>query len=72
MYKKILLGIIFTSQLFTAEQQKEFNLITLDKIPWAESRESSEVNNDSFCISVISFIAEHDKDILDVDLKEKE
>ena len=62
MYKKILLGTIFTSQLFTSEPES-FRLITIEELPWAESREGSEINNDSFNISVISYVAEDATDV---------
>lgn len=66
MFKKtFLLGIIFSSQLFTSEQPQEINIITIEEIPWVESREASEVNNDSFCVSVISYIDPTDIEILD-------
>lgn len=57
MHKTFLLGIIFSSQLFTSEVQQDesFRLITIEELPWVESREPSEINYDSFAASVISF-----------------
>ena len=54
MFKKISLMtfVIFSQIIITSEQ--EIPIINLEDIPWTISRDSSEINNDSFRASVIS------------------
>lgn len=54
--KTILLGILFASlHITTSQEQPIIEVIELEDIPYTESYEPSEVNYDSFAVSVISF-----------------
>lgn len=54
MFKKIILMtfVILSQTIITSEN--EFKLLSMDDLPWAESTGTSEIDNDSFCIDVIS------------------
>lgn len=68
MFKKILLGTIFASQLFTAQtknnQESPEFIALFENIPWTVSREPSEIDNNSFNVSVISYAESSEKELL--------
>lgn len=68
MFKKIMLiACIFSSHIYTSEQNPtNESLIKLEDIPWVDSYEPSEVNNDSFAISVISYIDTTDTEMPEI------
>ena len=55
--------IMFSQTIITSET--EFKMITIDDLPWAESRGQSEVDTDSFCVDVESIYDPTDGEILD-------
>ena len=58
MFKKILpmLFVVLFQNIKCSENVIEFT--NINDIPWTLSRDCSEIDNDSFCVSVISFIEE--------------
>lgn len=67
----LLIACIFSSSIsFTSDPNKDVPQVEFiahfDDIPWVESYPASEIDNDSFCVSVISFVDPTDTEILDI------